>query len=301
MTILFFILVILGTINFLIVLAYFKKVKRMDSGEIRLTAVGRKDNWKTHFFDKLKILLTGDIRSVKSIYRRTKPKDVVIYFGLFLAGIYIDLMYLNLNVIITGIVLLVMLLYIHYKVSQKKIRILFEAEFSEALNIINSSLSSGNTIVNGITQCGNKLRGTVVGPELKIISRRLSIGEDVRSVLLDSYRRLPYREYYFFILAVMININGGGQVRDVMSRLAKQISDAKITERKKFAMTSEARMSVKVLALIPIGFIFIMNFLSPENFDILINNESGQFILYYAVSSVCLGLAIIWNMMNKAV
>ncbi|VFS48736.1 Flp pilus assembly protein TadB [Budvicia aquatica] len=141
----------------------------------------------------------------------------------------------------------------------------------------------------------------MVGPELKIISRRLSIGEDARSVLLDSYQRLPYREYYFFILAVMININGGGQVRDVMSRLAKQISDAKIMDRKKFAMTSEARMSVKVLALIPVGFIFIMNFLSPENFDILINTETGQYILYYAVGSVCLGLAIIWNMMNKAV
>lgn len=301
MTILFFILVILGAINFLAVLVYFKKVKRMDSGEIRLISVDRKNNWKTHVVDKLKILLTGDIRSVKSIYRRTKPKDMVIYFCLFLAGIYIDVMYFKLNIIITSIVLFLMLLYIHYRVSQKKIRILFESEFSEALNIINSSLSSGNSIVNGITQCGKKLSGTVVGPELKIVSRRLSIGEDVRSVLIDSYRRLPYREYYFFILAVMININGGGQVRDVMSRLAKQISDAKITERKKFAMTSEARMSVKVLALIPIGFLFVMNFLSPENFDILINNESGQFILYYAVGSVCLGLAIIWNMMNKAV
>ncbi|EEJ5144046.1 protein dehydratase, partial [Salmonella enterica subsp. enterica serovar Hadar] len=137
--------------------------------------------------------------------------------------------------------------------------------------------------------------------EFKMMSRRLSIGEDPQQIFHDSYEHLPYREYYFFILAVLLNINGGGQVKEVMSRLSKLITDSKVMERKKYAMTAEARMSVKVLACIPVGFTFILKILSPENFEILINHPTGQLILYYAISSVLLGLFIVWNMMNKAV
>ncbi|EHI7576296.1 protein dehydratase, partial [Salmonella enterica] len=152
----------------------------------------------------------------------------------------------------------------------------------------------------GINKCGEKISG-VVGEEFKMISRRLSIGEDPQQIFKDSYEHLPYREYYFFILAVLININGGGQVKEVMSRLSKLITDSKVMERKKYAMTAEARMSVKVLACIPVGFTFILKILSPENFDILINHPTGQLILYYAIASILFGLFIVWNMMNKAV
>lgn len=301
MTLFFIILLILGVVNFLAVLIYYKKVKKLDGGEQRFHIKTSKSGLKGQVLDKLRQVIVGDVRSVKSTYRNMQPKDTAIFLGMFFAGVYLNYAYLKFNILLASVVLLILLSYIHYRMSQKKQRALFEIEFSEALNIINSSISAGNSIVVGITQCGNKLSGEVVGPELKIVSRRLSIGEDVNSVLMDSYERLPYREYYFFILAVIININGGGQVREVMTRLAKQISDAKITDRKKLTMTSEARMSVKVLAMIPVGFIFVMNFLSPENFDVLMNHESGKFILYYAVGSVCLGLGIIWNMMNKAV
>lgn len=301
MTLFFITLVVLGTVNFIAVLIYYKNVKKLDGGQQHFRIVNKKANRKSYFFERLKQATFGDVRSLKSTYRNMKPKDAFLLVGLFFGGVYLNFAFLKFDVIITSLVLLVLLTYVHYRVSQKKQRTLFEIEFSEALNIINSSISSGNSIVVGITQCGNKLNGEVVGPELKVISRRLSIGEDVKVVLMDSYERLPYREYYFFILAVMINLNGGGQVREVMTRLAKQISDAKIIERKKLTMTSEARMSVKVLAMIPVGFIFVLNFLSPENFDVLINHESGRYILYYSVSSVCLGLAIIWNMMSKAV
>ncbi|POT57841.1 protein dehydratase [Citrobacter amalonaticus] len=301
MTLFFILLVILGVVNFIAVLIYYKKVKKLDGGEQRFRVATKKKNWSGQVLEKIKEAVTGDVRSIKSTYRNMKPKEVALFFGLFLAGVYLNIAFLKFNIIIASVVLLIVLSYLHFRISKKKQRALFEIEFSEALNIINSSISSGNSIVVGITHCGNKLNGEVVGPELKIVSRRLSIGEDVYAVLMDSYERLPYREYYFFILAVIININGGGQVREVMTRLAKQISDAKIIDRKKLTMTSEARMSVKVLAMIPVGFVFVLNILSPENFDILINHDSGRMILYYAIGSVCLGLAIIWNMMNKAV
>lgn len=64
-------------------------------------------------------------------------------------------------------------------------------------------------------------------------------------------------------------------------------------------MTSEARMSVKVLVIIPVFFFFFIKFVSPDNFDILIGTDSGRFILYYAVGSILTGIWLVWMMMNK--
>ncbi|ECV8745253.1 type II secretion system F family protein, partial [Salmonella enterica subsp. enterica serovar Agona] len=240
------------------------------------------------------------VRNVKSIIRGMKIKAIIPYFCAFLVGMYINIQYIKINDVLATFTLLFLTTIFFYKNGQKRLRAEFEDGFAEGLNIINSSLSSGNTILYGIDKCGEKIHG-VVGEEFKMISRRLSIGEEPKQIFYDSYEHLPYREYYFFILAVLININGGGQVKEVMSRLSKLITDSKVMERKKYAMTAEARMSVKVLACIPVGFSFILKILSPENFDILINHPTGQIILYYSISSVLIGLAIIWNMMNKAV
>lgn len=213
-------------------------------------------------------------------------------------GVYISQEYLQLSLYISLPALLFLTLYTLYLRAKKQMRQKFEVEFSEALNIINSSIRAGNAVTQGISECGKKLGG-IVGEELRQVTQRLDIGEDVENVFIDSYHRLPYREYYFFIITVLINMKGGGQVKEVMSRLGTLISDGRIMERKKFAMTAEVRMSIKILTAIPIGFFFFMKFQSPDSFNILLYHPIGQILLYYSISSVLLGILVVWMMMNK--
>lgn len=299
---LFLMLIVLGLINIIAFYLYLKKVQRLKTETLhRNIFINRKNKGSFDVLAEKSVFLYKDYnRKIKSIVRGTKRNAIVPYLLTFLAGIFLNIEYIKFNNLIVGLTLLLTLLFIFYKKGQKRLRTEFEDGFSEALTVINSALSSGNTILYGIDKCGEKISG-IVGEEFKMMSRRLSIGEDPHQIFLDSYEHLPYREYYFFILTVLININGGGQVKEVMSRLSKLITDSKVMERKKYAMTAEARMSVKVLACIPVGFTFILKMLSPENFDILINHPTGQLILYYAVSSILIGLSIVWNMMNKAV
>lgn len=223
----------------------------------------------------------------------------VIIIILMLGGVvYINQEYLQIGLYIMLPLVFFFTIYVLYLHSKKKLRQEFEASFSEALNIINSSLRAGNSVIHGIAQCGQKM-DDILGEEFRHITLRLDIGEDIESVLRDSWSRQPYREYYFFITTVIINMKGGGQVREVMSRLSTIISSARIIERKKYAMTAEARMSVKILALIPVGFLFFMKYQSPASFNILLSHPVGNMMLVYSVGSIILGLFIVWMMMNK--
>lgn len=225
-------------------------------------------------------------------------KNGLVVFFVQGASIYSSLEYLHIDVLIVSPLTLFFTLYVLYQQNKKKARAAFEAAFSESLNIINSVISAGSSVMLGIEQCGDKIAGPL-GEEFRRISQRLEIGEDVESVLMESYRCLPYREYYFFIVTVLVNMKGGGQIKDVMTRLATMISNGRIIERKKMAMTSEVRMSVKILTGIPIFFLFFIKFTSPDNFSILLYDPMGKVILYYAIGSIVSGVFILWLMMNK--
>ncbi|MDF7680860.1 type II secretion system F family protein [Enterobacteriaceae bacterium ESL0689] len=225
-------------------------------------------------------------------------RHVFIVICIQIAGLYINKNYLAMSPLFVQPIVFVLTLYVLYLKSKKKLRQEFEEQFSEALNIINSSIRAGNSVIQGIEQCGEKIHGTL-GKEFKNISQRLEIGEDISRVFMDSWEKLPFHEYYFFIITVQINMKGGGQVREVMSRLGKLISNARIMEKKKYAMTSEARMSVKILACIPLLFLLFLKFQAPESMEILLHHPIGQILLYYAAGSILLGLLIVWSMMNK--
>jgi len=169
--------------------------------------------------------------------------------------LYVNMEFLNFDKIIMLSVTILAGFYILYIQQVKKSRRDFERDFSEALNIINSAVRVGRPVMQGFEECGRVIDSDF-GREFKRILMRLDIGDEPERVFMDSYSRYPYSEYFSFVITVLINMKGGGQVSEVMSRLTMLISASKTLERKKIAMTAEARMSVKVLVIIPVFFSF---------------------------------------------
>ncbi|WP_394125378.1 type II secretion system F family protein [Vibrio hepatarius] len=174
----------------------------------------------------------------------------------------------------------------------------FEETFPDALNMLTSSLSAGESIGRGITYVGKKLEGEV-GKEFKLMSERLNLGEPIDEVFRKSCRRFPYPSFHFFVITLRANMQRGGQLKDVMSRLNRQMFEARAVERKKYAMTSEARISAKIVGATPFFFLFILQFLSPENFEFVMFHPEGRPILYYVIISESIGMFIIWLLMKK--
>lgn len=212
--------------------------------------------------------------------------------------LYANSQFLQFDNVIILIIGFIATVYVLYMRQVKKSRRDFERDFSEALNIINSSVRVGRPVMQGFEECAQRIHSDF-GQEFKQILMRLDIGDDPERVFMESYNRYPYSEFFSFVITVLINMKGGGQVSEVMSRLTLLISASKALDRKKIAMTAEARMSVKVLVIIPVFFFFFLKYLAPDNFEILIGTDAGRYILYYAFGSILFGLFIVWSMMNK--
>ncbi|TCJ97826.1 tight adherence protein B [Volucribacter psittacicida] len=225
-------------------------------------------------------------------------RNIILTLCVFLVLFTINNLYLQVNKTIFLISVILLFILIIWKIGQHRNRKIFEAYFPEVIQILNSSTSSGAGLLQALERCGKDISGQL-GKEFKSIYKRLSLGEDPVSVFNDSYVRYPYKEFYFFITIIKINLDKGGQMREVINRLGRMIADSKKMEKKKKAMTSEARISAIIVSLFPVVFFIFMKFMMPENFDFIINDDNGRYILYYVLGSELLGMLIIWWLMRK--
>lgn len=176
---------------------------------------------------------------------------------------------------------------------------LFQASFPEVITMVSAAISSGASIHNAIERCGQEI-DSPLGHEFNKISRRLNLGENPEEVLNDAWRRFRYPEFYSFIILILLSMQRGGQLTELMKRLGRIVAANKTMNRRKAALTSDSRTSVKIIGALPFIVLTMMKFLSPENFDFLLTDPRGNLVLYYVVGSQVLGFCIIWTIIRRA-
>ncbi|EGR2795680.1 pilus assembly protein TadB [Vibrio navarrensis] len=181
---------------------------------------------------------------------------------------------------------------------QKREQTQFEDSFPDALNMLSSAVSSGESITHAIMYVGNTLNSDV-GREFKIMGKRLQLGESPDDVFRKACLRFPYPSFHFFVITLRANMQRGGQLKEVILRLNRLLFNARSIEKKKFALTSEARTSAKIVAAIPFFFLFMLQYLSPENYEFVMFDPAGRPILYYVLISEAIGITIVWGLMKS--
>lgn len=169
----------------------------------------------------------------------------------------------------------------------------FENTFPDALNILMSAVTAGDSLMQAISYVGEVMHNPI-GREFKLMGDRLKLGESPEVVLKRSCKNYPYSEFLFFTVTLRANIARGGQLKGVLARLIRVLVDARTLEKKKMAMTSDARISAKIVAAIPLIFMFILNQINPSNVDFVLHDPEGRVVLFYVLGSELIGLFIVW-------
>lgn len=174
----------------------------------------------------------------------------------------------------------------------------FEACFPDALRTLTGAVSSGESLHQSIVFAGQSL-DNIVGREFKNMGRKLSLGHTMEEVLVASCQRFPYQTFIFFVLALKANTSRGGQLRNIFKNLEQIMNNNQALQKKMNALTSEVRMSAKIIGALPPAFFLFMKYITPENFEFVIHHPHGQMLLAYVASSEALGMLIIWWLMRK--
>lgn len=193
--------------------------------------------------------------------------------------------------LISGAVAVLMILGYRFLLTRRRRE--FENSFPDALNILMSAVTAGDSLMQAISYVGETM-DNAIGREFKMMADRLKIGEAPENVLMRSCKNYPYPEFLFFTITLRANISRGGQLKGVLARLIRVLVDSRTLEKKKMAMTSEARISAKIVAAIPLAFTILLNYINPDNVNFVLYDPAGRVILYYVLISEFIGLTIVW-------
>ena len=230
----------------------------------------------------------------------SKSKTSVYILAGTVACIFLNEKYLNYDIYFVIPVGLFFSIAVICILRKKKLKADFYANFPEALNIITGLIASGYAITTTFKTCSNSVEG-IVGTTFKEVSDRLEVGDSIENVLLNSYMQLPFPEYYFFILTVMVNLDSGGELKEIFGRLGKMLTSNRIMAKVRDGKTAELRMTMYILGVMPFGFIGILKLISEDNYNLLMNSDGGRYILYYVIGSVVVGFLIIRSWINKII
>ncbi|PAF45751.1 type II secretion system F family protein [Helicobacter sp. 11S02629-2] len=251
---------------------------------------------------RLKLVLQDYLSAFfKGVYEKGsgfKSKGIIILIISIIAFYVANAVFLNFNKLLVLVVAVIFGAYLARTFYLKAVIKDYENTFPEALVLINGAISSGNNISQALKDAEMQIHG-VLKQEFSTISKGLNVGDDPARIFEASYKRLPFKSYYFFLTSLLVSLQSGARLKEILGRLSMANQRAKAIEKKKNAMTSEARMSSKITAAIPFIFLFLMKFISPENFDFVMHNDEGRYILYYFLGSEFLGVLIILFLMRK--
>ncbi len=170
-----------------------------------------------------------------------------------------------------------------------RVRAEFVKQFPEIADQIVRLARAGLPAVEAIAEVAKEV------PEparhvLRRISDELSTGLDPETVLRDAASSIRVSEFTLFTAALTLQRNTGGSIAVTLGNLAATVRARMEVESKAYAGTSQTRMTLWVLAVVPVVSLLGQFYTSPETIDVLFNTEEGATLLRWGFGLIAAGL-----------
>ena len=167
--------------------------------------------------------------------------------------------------------------------------------FPDAIDLIVRALKSGLPITEAVVSAAHEV-GDPVGAEFSTIESGMRMGRDLDSLLWDIAKRIDTPELRFFIIALGVQRETGGNLAETLQNLADLLRRRRSMRQKARAMASEARASTAILGSLPIVVTLILFMTSPKYIMTLFNDVRGLMLVGIAVGMLLAGIGIMIRM-----
>jgi tight adherence protein B len=163
-----------------------------------------------------------------------------------------------------------------------------EEQFPEALDFLARSVRAGNAFSIALELYAAEAKEPLKSAFLKV-TREMALGAGLEDALRGLIDRVPLFEVRFFVSAVLLQRETGGNLSEVLSKLALAVRERARLQGQVKAASGQGRLTAKVLTVLPIATIVMLKMISPAYLEGLTNDPVGRNLLAAAVVSQTLG------------
>src|SRR6202030_1817355 len=136
------------------------------------------------------------------------------------------------------------------RVAQSRYQNLFLDVFPDALDLIGRGVKAGLPVNEALRVAGHEIADPV-GSELRRAVDQVQIGVQMIDALQETADRVRVADFRFLVVALSLQSKTGGSLAETLANLSKVIRARKALRLKARALSSEAKASAAVLAVLP--------------------------------------------------
>jgi len=167
--------------------------------------------------------------------------------------------------------------------------------FPDAIDLMVRALRSGLPISEAIVGASQEI-GDPVGAEFSTIENGMRMGRDLDSLLWDIAKRIDSPELRFFIIALSVQRETGGNLAETLANLSDLLRRRRMMQQKVRAMSSEARASTMILGSLPFVVTAILFMTSPTYIKTLFADPRGMMLIALAIGMLIIGIGTMIKM-----
>ena len=173
----------------------------------------------------------------------------------------------------------------------------FIALFPDAIDLIVRALRSGLPVTEAIVGAGHEIADPV-GSEMRLVESGMRMGRDLDTLLWDVAKRIDAPEFRFFVIALSVQRETGGNLGETLANLADILRRRKQMKAKARAMASESRATTMILGGLPVAVCMVLMITSPAYLLPLFHDVRGLVLDAIGVGMLITGIVIMTKLAN---
>ena len=176
--------------------------------------------------------------------------------------------------------------YLYYLKQQREKK--FDEQLPEVLMMISRSLRAGHSFPSAIELVGSEMAEPAQGL-FRVVYEQQQLGMRMADALQSLREKISCSDLNYFVTIVRINSESGGNLSEILDKLAETIKSRQLIRRQVEILTAEGRISGYILMLLPVVIFFVFNVKNPDYMSVFFTEKTCQMMLVIAAAAQAVG------------
>ena len=168
----------------------------------------------------------------------------------------------------------------------------FEELFPEAIDTLARAVRAGHAFTTALEMITNEVAEPIAG-EFRQLYEEQKFGMPVRDALMNLTERVPLVDVKFFVTAVMLQRETGGNLAEILDNLSYVIRERFKIQRQVRVYTAQGRLTMALLMGMPPIIVGTMSLLNPSFIHPLFADPLGHTLLVAGITLQTIGYFVI--------
>ena len=149
-----------------------------------------------------------------------------------------------------------------------------EQQLPDTLDLIGRAVRAGHALPSGLQMVGDEMTDPIA-TEFRITHDEINFGVSMQQALTNLSERVPLTDVRYFVVAVLVQREAGGNLTEVLGNLSALIRTRLKFRARVKVLATEGRMSAWILGCLPFVLALLLNFSNPDFISVLWTDPVG--------------------------